>query len=314
MKHLKAIIPIFGFVAVCIFIFSSIDLSNLKQTLLSANPNWLLLAFGITLFQPFLTSLRLQTYLIAGNHAKPYHRCLKAVLAASSLNAVLPAKGGDLVKVTFLQDDPNELSPLAGLALLERVIDILVLCLLSLAGSLYVSNNTTTIISLFALSAPIGALLLLGKADRVPIIGKKLVRLAMACRAAWSKPFVLLRGLVIAVLCWSTNLTVMYCLFKSVGALVSVIEVAAATPLAIFVGLLPISISGMGTRDAALVSLLPDIAKEITYSATFLYTASVYWFLALIGLVFLGKEVLRLTLSKTQQNQSSLKKVSASPT
>jgi len=308
LKQLKVVLPIVGFVAVCIFIFSSIDLHALKNSLLSADPKWLALAFGITLLQPFLTSVRLQSYLLAGNLPKPYTRCLKAVLAALSLNAVLPAKGGDLVKVTFLQDSPKELAPLAGIALMERVLDILVLCLLALAGSIYIGNTTTTWLAAFALCAPISALLLLGQADKVPIIGKKLLRLAAACRTAWKQPLLVGRGCLVAILCWSTNLAVMFCLLRSVGAAVRIAEVAAATPLAIFVGLLPVSISGMGTRDAALVHLLTGTTKEVTYAGTFLYTAAVYWFLALIGLAFLGKETLRVIMVHTQQNQGALKK------
>ena len=308
MKQLKVVLPVVGFLAVCVFIFSSIDLSALKRSLLSADPFWLGLAFGITALQPFLTSLRLQTYLQAGNQTKSYTRCLKAVLAALSLNAVLPAKGGDLVKVTFLQDDANELAPLAGIALMERVLDILVLCLMALAGSVYIGNTTTTTLAAVVLCAPIGVLLLLGIADKVPVIGKKLLRLAAACRAAWKKPLLVGRGCLIAIFCWSTNLAVMFCLLKSVGATVRMAEVAAATPLAIFVGLLPVSISGMGTRDAALAHLLSTTAKEVVYAGTFLYTAAVYWFLALIGLAFLGKETLRIIMDKTQKNQGALKK------
>ena len=307
MKQIKVVFPVVGFLAVCVFILGSIDISALKKNLLSADPFWLSLAFGITTVQPLLTSFRLQTYLQAGNYPKSFTRCLKAVLAGLSLNAVLPAKGGDLVKVTFLQDSPKELAPLAGIALMERVFDILVLCLMALVGSLYISNNTTTWLAAIAMCPPIGALLFLSKADKVPLVGKKLLRLADACRSAWKRPQLLGRGCLIATLCWSTNLGVMYCLLKSVGASIQIASIAAATPLAIFVGLLPISISGMGTRDAALAHLLPGTSKEFVYAGTFLYTAAVYWFLALIGVIFIGKETLRIVMANTKQNQGALK-------
>lgn len=308
MKHLKVLLPFIGFLVVFIFIISSIEVSALKKSLLAADPKWLGFAFGITILQPFLTSLRLKTYLSAGNRIKPYSRCLKAVLAALSLNAVLPAKGGDLVKVTFLQDDTRELAPLAGLALMERVLDILILCIMALMGSLFIGNQTTTFLSAFAICTPIAVLLFLGQADKVPVIGKKLIRLAEACKEAWKKPRLVYLGSMIAVICWSTNLGVMYCLLRSVGASIGFIEVAAATPLAIFVGLLPVSISGMGTRDAALAFLLTGTATEVVYAGTFLYTATVYWFLALFGLIFLGRETLRMTTKRTQATQDTLKK------
>lgn len=304
---MKIAIPVLGFLFVCLFILCSIDISRLRAEILSASIPWLIAAFGITATQPFLTSLRLYIYLRAGGQQKPYTLCVKAGLAASSLNAVLPAKGGDLVKVTFMMKSRDELQPLAGLTLLERFFDILILCLFALAGSIFIGNETTTLLSCMALCAPVGAILLLGKASEVPLVGKKLFRLSEACRQAFKSPVMVLRGCLIACVCWGTNLAVMFCLFKAVGAGVNFPSIAASTPLAIFIGLLPVSISGMGTRDAALAYLTPGVPNEVVYAATFLYTAAVYWLLALFGLAFLGKQVLAMTMSRTQECKGILK-------
>ena len=58
----------------------------------------------------------------------------------------------------------------------------------------------------------------------------------------------------------------------------------SAAPPSIFVGILPISLWGVGTRDAALAYFLDGFTNiENIMAAGFLYTALVYWFLGLIG-------------------------------
>ena len=112
----------------------------------------------------------------------------------------------------------------------------------------------------------------------------------------------------VASLFWVNNLLVMFLLFKAVDANLEFTTVAATMPLAILVGILPLSISGMGTRDGAMVFLLEKTIESGTVLAgTFLYTAAVYWFLAIIGLVFLGKESLRKIVEQTRRNKEKLK-------
>ena len=291
------------------------DWAEAANALRQANKGWLGAAFAIAAIQPLLTALRLNLYLRASNMAKPYRRCLSAILAAMSLNAVLPARGGDLVKVTFLEDDLKKLPPMVGVTILERVFDIFILCLLALGAALLTDNPTATRLALLATCAPVGALLALNFADRVPVVGKKLTTLAQACRTALGAPRLLIGAWTVAVACWVSNLLVMFLLLKAVGAGVEFSTVAATMPLAILVGILPLTISGMGTRDGALVFLLKGIAAPaVILAGTLLYTAAVYWMLALIGLAFLGRETLRKTLGRTRRNQGILKKPDAPAT
>jgi len=290
------------------------------EELTTADVKWLACAFGVAAIQPLLTAFRLHIYLRASRLTKPYKRCLSAILAAMSLNAVLPARGGDLVKVTFLEDDIKKLPPMVGVTILERVFDIFILCILALIGSLITDNQIATRLSLLALCAPVGALLTLNFADSIPLVGKKLKSLARACRTAMKTPGLLSCAWGVATICWISNLLVMFLLFKAVGANLSFITVCTTTPLAILVGILPLSISGMGTRDNAMVwmvekAVVPGaVATGTIVAGTFLYTAAVYWFLAIIGLAFLGRESLRKTMRQTRKNQEELKTADANAT
>jgi uncharacterized protein (TIRG00374 family) len=304
---LKVIIPLLGLFAILGILLNKVEWSHFRDSLANAKPKWLAFAFGVAAIQPLLTAVRLHIYLRASQLTKPYKRCLSAILAAMSLNAVLPARGGDLVKVTFLEDDIKKFPPMVGVTILERVFDILILCILALIGSLATGNQIAANLSLLALCAPISALFALNFADRIPVIGKKLKSLSRACQTAMKAPGLLICAWGVASICWISNLLVMFLLFRAVDANLEFTTVAATMPLAILVGILPLSISGMGTRDGAMIFLLGKTIQSGTVLAgTFLYTAAVYWFLAIIGLVFLGKESLRKIEKQTRRNKESL--------
>ena len=93
---------------------------------------------------------------------------------------------------------------------------------------------------------------------------------------------------------------ILYLLFHSVSVNISFIENIAYSPIAIFVGLLPISISGIGTRDSAFVYFLSSYNMENILCATFLFTILAYWTLGLLGSFFCGSEVLKILKLKSK--------------
>ena len=63
----------------------------------------------------------------------------------------------------------------------------------------------------------------------------------------------------------------------------------AVVPIAIFVGLVPVTIAGMGTRDAALIYLFSAYASDSASITVGLFFSLLrYWVLALAGIPFLG--------------------------
>ena len=63
--------------------------------------------------------------------------------------------------------------------------------------------------------------------------------------------------------------------------------IASAMPVAIFVGLLPVTLGGMGTRDAAMLVLFADYGDPAQIlAAGLLYSLLSYWVLGVLGLPF----------------------------
>ena len=81
-------------------------------------------------------------------------------------------------------------------------------------------------------------------------------------------------------------------LFFALGSNISFIYIVAAFPLSIFVGLIPITLAGMGTRDSAIIYFFAHLAGPSTCLAMgLLYSFFGYFLLALFGLPFMKKMI-----------------------
>ena len=269
-----------------------LDASRVWMTIRSGDWRWLIAAVAVTLMFPLLGALRWRTIVSAMGCAIPFGAALRVTLAAFPLNTFLPSKAGDLVKASFLRKHGGFV-PLAGSVLLERLIDVLVLTSLSVIGAVWCGQRVILgLAALCALGAG-GGILVLMNVGRLPLPGRvktKAEEIGRAARVTCRHPTAIMLVVLWSVLNWLGTMVESYCLFRAMGVVVPLPTVVAVIPLAIFVGLVPVSLSGIGTRDGALVLLLAGMVQAETVLAVgLLYTAVSYWFLGVLGLPFLWR-------------------------
>ena len=94
----------------------------------------------------------------------------------------------------------------------------------------------------------------------------------------------------------------MYLILRALHLQVPAAAAARATLIPILAGIVPVSVSGIGTRDTAFVLLLGDYApSDSIAAASVMYTALTMWLLALSGLGALDRESLGRTREKVAQ-------------
>ena len=124
-------------------------------------------------------------------------------------------------------------------------------------------------------------------ATPTPRLREKLERLLRVLGALRARPALAAGVLLLTAVNWLASIIQTHLLLLAVGAPVSFLLTATVLPIAIFVGLVPVTIGGMGTRDAALVSLLASAATPAqALSVGLLYSFFGYWLPALLGLPF----------------------------
>ena len=287
--HIRFVLRFTGAALALTFIIYLVDIQEISNALNRADISLILLAILIAVASPLLTSCRLKLFLLATGTPISYSRCFFANLCGLSLNLILPARGGDLVKMVYLRKNGEPAwKKLAGVVVLERAFDVLALGLLGLAASIIfgihkaaiAAGSVTIVISII--------LLFITRIRSMPIIGKKAEIFSSTIVIARNRKLFQFGCLCMCCLCWTANLTVMGLLLNALDNSYSLPLAFAVTPPSIFAGMVPVSLWGIGTRDGALAYFMNGMTSpEIAISAGCLYTALVYWLLGLVGTPFL---------------------------
>ncbi len=287
-----------------VFIYSRVNWNSFLEICVHANLLYLAIAASFFIITTFVSILRWKL-LLKEEVDLPLITATKIFLAAMSLNSVMPSKLGDLTKAYFLRQE-SIVGYKRGFdtVFLEKLLDLSSLCLLFLLGatglrgfdkkivlvlmllSTCVVVFTVLFITLEKKSNPLRYLL--GK------ILKPFPRLDMLVKDTEAylgrlknNPRRLIFIIVISVALWAFHLVQIYFFFLTLGTDVKLIDVFGLVPAAILIGLLPLTIGGMGTRDAALIYLFSDKFGYETMAAVGILVSTRYWVPSLVGLPFL---------------------------
>ncbi len=275
-----------------LLLFRRINLRLVLSTLKEISPVYLGLATLLTLSFPVISALRWQMILRTMGHKVAFTRCLLIIVGVWPISAISPSRIGDLLKVYSLRQSVDALT-VTGSVIAERTFDIIVLASLALFGGIFFRN--TYIVSI---SAAVFLLIIVGflliRID-FPFPGKKKIQVRInelfnSLRKIGKNSGVLILIILLTVVNWFSSIVQTKVLFEGVGANVPLGFTLAALPVAIFIGLLPITIAGMGTRDAAMISLFSAFASSHeTLAVALLYSFFGYWLMSIIGLPFIRK-------------------------
>lgn len=272
---------------VFVVLFRHFGLPEVAEVLGRLDPAPFLAALVLTGGLVGAASVRLRLLVAATGTDLSPARCARLVLATFPLNAFLPSKGGDLLKSLALRD-AMPLSTGVGLVVLERLIDLATLCALAALGGLAIGNGVVAGASVFALLLLAVALAVLGRVRPGAGLPRFLDRyrgLGVAAHALLAQRRKLVRVVAVSATIWIVSAAQVFLLYRSVGARVSFAACLALVPVAVFVGLLPLTLAGMGTRDAAFVYLFASHAHPAASLATgILFTVCRYFVPAIVGL------------------------------
>lgn len=299
-------------------ILISVDRARLWEALSQTHPGWFAAALGM--FVPQIAVISHRWRQLIGRLAPiGWGESVRLVLASQSMNLVLPSKMGDLAKAWFLKrSGALDLARATQVVVLEKLLDVAALCAWMLAG-LGLAMLKRGEAGFGAVHGPMGALAaLLGAVGagavaalyfvplaRIPFyeratawLGTK-PRLGKLHRLAASSHEVMallqepgagrLRIVGWSLLIWGLHLVQIYFFFRSLGAVVPGAAFVAFMPLALFVGLLPFSIAGIGTRDAAVIFLFGAWQPAAVMAGAGWYLTLRYLVPAAAGLPFLHR-------------------------
>jgi glycosyltransferase 2 family protein len=267
-----------------------------------ARPAWVGVAFLAATACVALTTVRWQLVLAGMGRRLRFRRALEVVLATWPLAFVMPSRANDLLRALAVRDEV----PLAigtGSIIAEKSIDVFVLLSYAAVGAAFSGLWTLVAAIVAALAAEACVLALVatrrGWLEGLPWLRKRphiveelygalsTLRRAPLRLASIASTSFAIRLLTVAVI---------HALLVAVGAEVSLAQTLLLWPTAVLAGLAPLTLGGMGTRDATFIALVAaqgtHVEPSVVLAATMGYSAIAMGSFAILGLPFMVRETL----------------------
>jgi uncharacterized membrane protein YbhN (UPF0104 family) len=294
-------------------IYWKIDIYSMKDVLSQIDVPEFIVALLILIPTTLLSALRFRMLLRTKN--KPsLGLATKLILAGSTMNVVLPSKMGDMLKSIFMCDVLDMRGAIAvSVVVFEKVCDLLGLlawCLLGLV--VYAGDDDLFILFAGAVGGGLGfGILMISSlpfADCFFRLVAKIVPASLVDKFGhlhkswgdvhgffWRSKSAVISIIGVTLFIWFLHLLQIWLLAKALHAPVPLLSSFGLSSLAILAGLVPLTLAGVGTRDAAAIYLFAPFMAAPAGAALGLMLTLRYILPGLAGLPFLTEyiEILR---------------------
>lgn len=254
-------------------IFKKVGLEEIAGALKTVNVRWFGLALLLMPLQLFLKVYKWRHLLRLNKYPVGFKEAAKSLLGGIAIGIVTPARIGEISRVLYLKG--GQRLRLSGLVIIDKFFDLFVVLVLALGGLTLVSNLSLDLLLLFLLILPF---YFLYNPRRVKEPLEKLVnRLPFKDKASqvFSGLDTLTRPvstflLFFTFLAFVVDFFQFYLLIFSFGD-VTLEATAFSFPLVNLATTLPVTIGGLGVREAVSVFALSlfGVAKEAALNASF---------------------------------------------
>ncbi len=299
---------VFGFAILAALIYR-IGFSEIMDVMRAADTGLLFAVLLISAATLFLKFVRWKIILNLSNIKIGFFESSKIYLIGLFFGSVTPSKIGDLFKLYYLRKHYKISRTLSiSISILDRVFDVALVFLLSIFGLVmlfqYIPSGFLLGLFLTAFLVILVAMFnekifykvsfvilpritfLIKRFYKIKVVNKSLVDdLYLPVRVFKENPLFLILTFGLTLLIWVTSASQMQVILLSLGQYATVEMLLVFISIAAAVTLLPITIAGIGTRDATLIFFLSLLAIP---SEKALSTSLIYFFFGQLIWAFLG--------------------------
>jgi len=310
IKNWKKILPLIGFLLL-IYLLWHFEIKRIIQIFLSVNL-WYLLFLPPIFFIIFLIQVLKWQIILKAQHINfPFWQLFKIHLIGTYYGFLTPGRVGHFLKAAYLKDRINKsIEECSSGILVDRFLDILVLFIFSIAGALVLISQFPFLLTRIIMVLIIVSLLffIFYSKKRTRFLLKGLFNLLTPdkFKDKFRESFylfyknmpgkkILIRSFILTMVNWWLIYSQIFIIAKSLSININYFIFIFISALAISVGLLPITISGLGVREAAFIVLFKNysILPEKLITMSLLSTVIGYLLLFLISSIFVFRFVKR---------------------
>jgi hypothetical protein len=289
-------------------VYRHIPVERVREQIGATQGAFLPFIFAMLFINTSLSALKWQWILAADSVALPFPRLLASYLVGTFFNIFLPSNiGGDAYRIYDVARASARTASSVASVMADRLSGFLALAILALAGALAIAGRTHApqlilcpLLALLALAGVVAALyfgtpvrrvLAITRLDRVGPLQRFMDKLLASFAVYRDHPGLLTRIMGLSFLFQASAITCVYLMARSLGVEAYPAYFCAFVPLISLLEALPISIYGIGVRDAGYVWLFSyaGVGDIQTRALAILYLGLTVGYSLLGGFVLAGR-------------------------
>lgn len=303
---LKKVFPVIGLI-IFVLILLSIDLDKFIETIAGARLDYLFFALILGFIGIFIRALKWKTLIQTQGIKISSVKTFKYYLIGISAGLITPGRIGDLIKAFYIKEKINSLSKALSTVVVDRLIDIAILIIAGVLAVLIFGQFFNTVlvyyssIVLLVIAFAMFLVIFLNKKIFKKLLKplfylfvsdkhKKLLKGGFdkffeSVEKMLQKKYFIVIATLFGIISWAISIIGAFFLAESINLNIPLYFMFLAIPIITLLDIVPISISGIGTRDVALIFLFSFIGLGIEYavSFSFLYFLVFYIVTSLVG-------------------------------
>jgi len=300
-RKVKLLISVLLSAVILFFIYRNIDIPEMTRVIGSADRYWFLIFLGLFIPQLLTATFRWNsmTHMI-GKVKIPFITSWHHVVGSYSANLIIPGKMGEVVRIPWMRKH-NLQCPILVMVFMEKLLDIFSIVLIMMGSLVYISlesglkggmHTGGLIIGLSIIVAFMFVFMFRKAAFRLferlfPGWVSKQKEESIYHRTKQSLEYLkdkLPLFLLMSIGLWLIQILEFYVIFRMFGINPGFFEVGFGCSLALLAGAIPVSIAGIGPRDAVIISYFSSFAGTETLAAIGIITILRIVIPALLGL------------------------------
>ncbi len=275
-RKARRCLPVLGFLLFGI-VLSRLDLRRIGATLVQARPALVVAATFLVLFSFMLKAIRHVWILRAQGLELSSGMALRLYFHTAFWGFVSPGRVGEMSRTVYLQPYVNDHIKTITNVILDRVLDLLTILLLGGLSAILSGERIMGLVMVCLLAVVAASALFMHQVQRIWLVNRD-GRLAQIIRRVHHEFFHLNDKyllLLFSVIIWMFYYGGMYLFYRSMDHKLDFWFVVLAVVVSNLLSLLPVTVFGIGTRDAYLLyafagrSCSGELA--LSFSAFFLY-------------------------------------------
>lgn len=301
-------------------ILLNLDLNKLGAIILAANPFLFALAVALALTTAVLKGVRWKFIIRAHGFEYGWLDSIKGFFIGFLISIITPGRVGDFARALYLKQKSKSLGGAISTVFIDRIIDLATLFSLGFIAVVYfavflkitvipieylaiIFSAFLVLLFLFLRKSVTGFVLKPFFNFLVPEKYKGTMRASFDDFYHYVAKAVKHKGIMsiavgITLFDWWLSITIAFVIALALNLPIPYLFMLVTVPIISLLDLLPVSVSGIGTRDAAVIFLFSfyAVAAEQAIAFSLLYLAAGYVFTALVGALFFITNPVKLNL------------------